>query len=239
MTGNSNYWSMLCLIYVALPFLVFAITNLEPFSKLIHQHTDDSMSHSVSGVLWFVLHFWYLIIFYSTRCAKSQQPCPLPSLPSPSVSLFFSHHLFCIIYFSCLISFCSTHFLSTCLVLCFYILFCFVFLSVCFCPCVLLSVPSPPLLLGYSAAATWTWETTCCPEGTAGPAEVPVRPDPVFAATAPAAAWRAEETENSRCNSGHSGMGSEKHWKMDYKSCDALWYWCWRPEPLGKSGWEF
>lgn len=61
MTGNSNYQYMLHFIYVALPFLVLAmyrsLTHLESFSKLIHQHKNNSMPPSVSGVLLFGLHF--------------------------------------------------------------------------------------------------------------------------------------------------------------------------------------
>lgn len=62
---------MLHFIHVAPPFLVFAVytslTNLEPLSKLIHQHKNDFMSHSHVGILWFRLHFRNFIILNKTR----------------------------------------------------------------------------------------------------------------------------------------------------------------------------
>lgn len=210
----SNYQYMLHFFYVALPFLVFAIyrslTNLEPFSKLIHQHQNNSMSHSVSGVLWFGLHFWNLIIFCTTRCSKSQQPCPLLSLLSLSLCfshlfISFFHHLFFLFdhFFSSqpstlisLLCYASQYFSVSSPLSVFANVFC---------------SPSGQHFLGSAAAATWTRETTCSSEGAVSPAEVSARPDPVFTAPAPAAACRAEEAENS-FSSGHAGEGSGEYW---------------------------
>lgn len=88
--------------------------------------------------------------------------------------------------------------------------FCYVIpLCLCFCPYVLLSLPIPTdtFCLGSAAATARTWEATCSTAGAAGSAEVPVRSDPVFTAAAPAAASRAEETENSCCRPDHAGGG--------------------------------
>lgn len=59
------------------------------------------------------------------------------------------------------------------------------------------------LLLGITAAAARARETTRSPTRTIGPAEIPARPDTVFAAPAPATATRAEAAEN--CCSDHAG----------------------------------
>lgn len=130
MTGNSYYQSMLHIIYVALPFLVFAITNLEPFSKLIHQHKNVTFSFRSPVICIAFLIFEHLS--FNLMCKKSTTF----SSSVFTISLCFFHHLF---FSSQLI---SSHLP---LVLCFSILFLLV-LPICFCPCVLLSVPSPPTL---------------------------------------------------------------------------------------------
>lgn len=59
------------------------------------------------------------------------------------------------------------------------------------------------LLVGITTAAARARETTRSPTRAVGPAEIPTRPDTVFAAPAPATTTRAEEAEN--CCSDHAG----------------------------------
>lgn len=109
-------------------------------------------------------------------------------------------------------------------------LFCSVIsLCLCFCPYVLLSLPisTDTFCLGSAAATAWTWETTCSTAGAAGSAEVPARSDPVFTAAAPAAAWRAEETENRCCHPDHAGgggVGLMKNIGSWLLSCVCMWH---------------
>lgn len=123
---------MLHFIYVALPFLVFAmyrsLTNLEPFSKLIHRHTAFSFR-----VLFCIFEIWSSFIQQHVLKVKNFVLFCLYCLP---VCVFFS--LFPILSFS-IIYFIISHPYPS-LVPCFSILICPV-LSLCFCRHVLLSVP--------------------------------------------------------------------------------------------------
>lgn len=133
MTGNSNYQYMLHFIYVALPFLVFAmyrsLTNLEPFSKLIHCH----IAFSFFRVLVCIFEISSSFIQQHVRQVKNFVLFCLYCLP---LFVFFS--LFPILSFS-MIYFIISHSYPS-LVPRFSILVCPV-LSLCFCRRVLLSFP--------------------------------------------------------------------------------------------------
>lgn len=196
---------MLHFIHFALPFLVFAMYSLEPFFKTnpILKIVPCHIQFQESCDLVCIFEIWLSFIQPDVPKVNNLVLFCLYSLSlSLSVSLFLP-----IIYFCCLIP--STHTLTSlhAILICL-VLSLFLPTRAPFCS------PFHQHFLGSSAAATGTWETTCSPEGAAGPAEVSAGPDSVFTEPTPATAGRTEETENNSPE--HAGEGCEEFREMAY-----------------------